>query len=173
MKINASLFTVKDTIEFKSQSLVDYLYSIYEKNFEIIDQIFLNTLMNQKKFKKTFASSIHLELSSDNYVPDINVEMNFLSPFTVDVEMHYKDKKLEKIRYCYFVKFRLFIDAKILEVKETGFDQSSYSKVKESEEEILYRSNNQKPIQDKLTKSLLVNGWFNKLVRQEYRLNKT
>ena len=48
--------------------------------------------MNQKKFKKTFTSSIHLELSSDNYVPDINVEMNFLSPFTVDVEMHYKDK---------------------------------------------------------------------------------
>ena len=71
------------------------------------------------------------------------------------------------------MKFRLFIDAKILEVKETGFDQSSYSKIKESEEEILYRSNNQKPIQDKLTKSLLVNGWFNKLVRQEYRLNKT
>ena len=43
MKINASLFTVKDTIEFKSQSLVDYLYSIYEKNFEIIDQIFLSS----------------------------------------------------------------------------------------------------------------------------------
>ena len=173
MKINTSLFSVKETIKFKSQSLVDYLYLIYEQNFEIIDQIFLSTLMNQKKFKSSCASPIHLELSSDNYVPDINVEMNFLSPFTVDVEMHYKDKELEKIRYCYYAKFRLFIDAKILEVKETGFDQSSYSKVKEPEKEMLNRSNNQKPIQDKLTKSLLINEWFNKLVKQEYRLNKT
>ena len=172
MKINASLFTVKETIELKPQSLVDYLYSIYEQNFEIIDQIFLNTLMNQKKFKYSCASPIHLELSSNNYGPDINVEVNFLSPFTVDVEMHYKNKELGKIRYCYYVKFRLFIDAKILEVKETGFDQSSYSKSNEPEE-MLNRSNNQKSIQDKLTKSLLVNEWFNKLVKQEYKLNKT
>ena len=172
MNINASLFSVKETQELKTQKIVDHLYSIYELNFDIIDQVFLSSLMNKREFKYSNSSPNYFVLSSNKYVPDINIEVNSLSPFTVDVLMHYKDEGFEKIRYSYYVKYRLFLDAKMLEVKETGFHQSSYNKIKEAEEKKLSRSNNNRLIQDKLTKSLLVNEWFNKLLKQEYKLNK-
>ncbi|MBM23410.1 MAG: hypothetical protein CMD78_03980 [Gammaproteobacteria bacterium] len=170
MKINASLFSIKETQELKTQNIVDYLYSIYELNFDIIDEIFLNSLMNKREFKYSKSSPNYFVLSSNEYVPDINVEVNFLSPFTFDVLMHYKDKEFEKIRYSYYAKYRLFLDAKMLEVKETGFDQSDYRKIKEPEEKMINRSNNDRPIEEKLTKSLLVNEWFNKLLEQGYKI---
>ena len=85
--------------------------------------------------------------------------------------MHYKNNKVKNIRYFYYVGFRLFLDAKILEVKETGFLQSSDSKIKESEKEAANKHNKSKSIQDKLTKSLLVHEWFNELVKLKYTLN--
>jgi len=170
MKINASLFSIKETQELKTQNIVDYLYSIYELNFDIIDEIFLNSLMNKREFKYSKSSPNYFVLSSNEYVPDINVEVNFLSPFTFDVLMHYKDKEFEKIRYSYYAKYRLFLDAKMLEVTETGFDQSDYRKIKEPEEKMINRSNNDRPIEEKLTKSLLVNEWFNKLLEQGYKI---
>ena len=173
MKSNSSLFAVKERIEVKSESLVDYLYSIYEQNFKVIDQILFNSSQNQTRFKYIQDSPMNLILSSNLNVPDIQLEMNYLSAFTVDVEMHYKDNEFENIRYFYYVKFRLFLDAKILEVKETGFLQSSGSKIKESEKEAANKHNKSKSIQDKLTKSLLVHEWFNELVKLKYTLNKT
>ena len=140
MKINASLFSIKETQELKTQNIVDYLYSIYELNFDIIDEIFLNSLMNKREFKYSKSSPNYFVLSSNEYVPDINVEVNFLSPFTFDVLMHYKDKEFEKIRYSYYAKYRLFLDAKMLEVKETGFDQSDYRKIKEPDNNIIARN---------------------------------
>ncbi len=171
MKTNSSLFAVKERIEVKSESLVDYLYSIYEQNFKVIDQILFNSSKNQTRFKYIQDSPMNLILSSKLNVPDIQLEMNYLSAFTVDVEMHYKDNEFENIRYFYYVKFRLFLDAKILEVKETGFLQSSGSKIKESEKEAANKHNKSKSIQDKLTKSLLVHEWFNELVKLKYTLN--
>ena len=171
MKINSSLFAVKERIEVKSESLVDYLYSIYEQNFKVIDQILFNSSQNQTRFKYIQDSPMNLILSSKLNVPDIQLEMNYLSAFTVDVEMYYKDNKFENIRYFYYVKFRLFLDAKILEVKETGFLRSSGSKIKESEKEAANKHNKSKSIQDKLTKSLLVHEWFNELVKLKYTLN--
>ena len=173
MKINLSLFEVKERMEVKSESLVDNLYSIYEQNFKLIVQIIFNSSQNQTRFKYVQDSPMSLILSSNYHVPDIQVEMHYLSAFTVDVEMHYKDNEFENIRYFYYVKFRLFLDAKILEVKETGFLQSSGSKIKESEKEAANKHNKSKSIQDKLTKSLLVQEWFNELVKLKYTLNKT
>ena len=87
--------------------------------------------------------------------------------------MHYRDNDVENIRYFYYVEFRLFLDAKILEVKETGFLRSCDSRIKESEKEAVNKSNKTKSIQDKLTKSLLVQEWFNELVKRKYTLIKT
>jgi len=173
MKLNESLFAVKKRNEVKSESLVDYLYSIYEQNFKTIDQILFGSLKHQIRFKYSHEIPKHLVLSSDHHVPDIHVEVNFLSPFTVDVGMHYRDNELENIRYFYYVKFRLFLDAKILEVKETGFLRPRGSKIKESEKEVVNKYKKSKSIQDKLTKNLLVNEWFNELVKLKYTLNET
>ena len=173
MKINESLFAVKNRSGVKSESLINSLYLIYEQNFKTIYQILFSSLGNQKRLKHSHEIPKYLVLSSSQHVPDIHVEVNSLSPFTVDVEMHYRDNEVENIRYFYYVEFRLFLDAKILEVKETGFLQSCDSKIKESAKEAPNKYNKSKSIQDKLTKSLLVQEWFNELVKLKYTLNKT
>ena len=133
MKLNESLFAVKKRTEVKSESLIDYLYLIYEQNFKIINQMLFSSLEHQTRFKFSHEMPMYLVLSSNHHVPDIHVEVNFLSPFTVDIEMHYRDNEVENIRYFYYVEFRLFLDAEILEVKETGFLRSCDSRIKESE----------------------------------------
>ena len=173
MKINESLFAVKKKTKVKSESLVDYLYSIYEQNFKTIDQIFLSSLRYQTRFKYSNEIPKYLTLSSNYYVPDIHIEVNFLSPFTADVQMHYKNNKVKNIRYFYYVDFRLFLDAKILEVKETGFLRSSKSKIKESQKEAANKYNKSESIQDKLTKSLEVQEWLNELIKLQYTLDTT
>ena len=173
MKMNESLFAVKKRSEVKPESLVDDLYSIYEQNFKTIDQMLFSSWEHQTRFKYSHEIPKYLVLSSSHNVPDIHVEVNFLSPFTVDIEMHYRDKEVENIRYFYYVEFRLFLDAKILEVKETGFLQSYDIKIKESEKETVNKYNKSKSIQDKLTKSLLVREWFNELITLKYTLNKS
>jgi len=173
MKINESLFAVKKRTEVKSESLVDYLYLIYEQNFKIINQMLFSSLEHQTRFKYSHEMPMYLVLSSNHHVPDIHVEVNFLSPFTVDIEMHYRDNEVENIRYFYYVEFRLFLDAKILEVKETGFLRSCESRVKESEKKAANKYNKSKSIEDKLTKSLLVQEWFNEIVKNKYTLNKS
>ena len=173
MKINESLFAVKKRPEVKSESLVNYLYSIYEKNFKMIEQILFTSLEHQTKFKYSDKIPKYLVLNSNHHAPDIHVEINFLSPFTVDVEMHYRDNKVKNIRYFYYVEFRLFLDAKILEVKEAGFLRSSGSKMKELEKEAANMYIKPRSILDKLTKNLLVYEWFNELVKLKYTLKKT
>ena len=173
MKTNKSLFAVKKRTEVKSESLVDYLYLIYEQNFKIINQMLFSSLEHQTRFKYSHEMPMYLVLSSNHHVPDIHVEVNFLSPFTVDIEMHYRDNEVENIRYFYYVEFRLFLDAKILEVKETGFLRSCESRVKESEKKAANKYNKSKSIEDKLTKSLLVQEWFNEMVKNKYTLNKS
>ena len=115
---------------------------------------------------------MHLLLSSNHYVPDIHVEMNFLSPYTIDVEMYYGEHDLENISYTYNVKFRLFLDAKILEVKETGLYLSSCGKIQDSDKEASKKSGNSNSVQNKLTKNLLVHEWLNRLIVLEYTFNK-
>ena len=173
MKLNEPLFAVKKRTEVKSESLVDYLYLIYEQNFKIIYQMLFSSLEHQTRFKYSHKMPMYSVLSSNHHVPDIHVEVNFLSPFTVDIEMHYRDNEVENIRYFYYVEFRLFLDAKILEVIETGFLRSCDSRIKESEKEAANKYNRSKSIQDKLTKSLLAQEWFNELVKLKYTLNKT
>ena len=172
MKTNSPLFEVKERSAVKSENLVDNLISTYEQNFKIINQILLSPLESQTKFKFSPELHMHLLLSSNHYVPDIHVEMNFLSPYTVDVEMYYGEHDLENIRYVYNVKFRLFLDAKILEVKETGLCRSSGGKIQDSDKEASKKSGNSNSVQNKLTKNLLVREWFNKLIVLEYTFNK-
>ena len=172
MKTNSPLFAVKERSTVKSENLVDNLYSTYEQNFEIINKILSSPLESQRKFKFSPEPHMHLLLSSNHYVPDIHVEMNFLSPYTVDVEMYYGEHDLENIRYAYNVKFRLFLDAKILEVKETGLYHSSGGEIQESDKEAFKKSGNSNSVQNKLTKNLLVHEWFNKLIVLEYTFNK-
>ena len=173
MKIKEALFAVNKKTKVKSESVVDYLYSIYEQNFNAIDQMLFSSLEHQTRLKYSNEIPKNLVLRSNQYVPDIHVEVNFLSPFTVDIEMRYRDNKVENIRYFYYVEFRLFLDAKILEVIETGFLRSCDSRIKESKKEAANKYNRSKCIQDKLTKSLLVQEWFNELVKLKYTLNKT
>jgi len=173
MKIHSPLFEVKKESEVKLESLINELYSVYEQNFITIDQLLLRPLSSQKKFKFSQESIKHLVLSSNHHVPDIHVEMYFLSQYTVDVEMHYKDNKHENIRYIYNVKFRLFLDAKILEVKKTGLNNSSCRKMQETDKEVLKQSDRPYSVPDKLTKNLLVHEWLTKLLLLEYALNKT
>ena len=172
MKTNAPLFAVIDRSAVKSENLVDNLYSTYEQNFKIISQILLSPLESQRKYKFSPEPHMHLLLSSNHYDPDIHVEMNFLSPYTVDVEMYYGEHDLENISYTYNVKFRLFLDAKILEVKETGLCRSSGGEIQESDKEASKKSGNSNSVQNKLTKNLLVHEWFNKLIVLEYTFNK-
>ena len=172
MKTNAPLFEVKKRSAVKSENLVDNLYSTYEHNFKIINQMILSPLESQTKFKFSPETHMHLLLSSNQYVPDIHVEMNFLSPYTVDVEMYYGEHDLENISYVYNVKCRLFLDAKILEVKDTGLCRSSVGKTQESDKEASKKSGNSNSVQNKLTKNLLVHEWFNKLIVLEFTFNK-
>jgi hypothetical protein len=173
MKLNETLFAVKQRTEVKSESLVDYLYSIYEQNFKIIDQMLFSSLEYQTRFKYLHEIPKNLLLSSRPHAPDIHVEVSFLSSYTADVKMHYRDSEVDNIRYFYYVEFRLFLDAKILEVKETGFLRSCDNKIKKSEKEVVKKYNKSTSIQDKLTKSLLVQEWFNELVKLKYTLNET
>ena len=172
MKTNAPLFAVKERSAVKSENLVDNLYSTYEQNFKIISQILLSPLESQRKYKFSSEPHMHLLLSSNHYDPDIHVEMNFLSPYTADVEMYYGEHDLENISYTYNVKFRLFLDAKILEVKETGLCRSSGGEIQESDKEASKKSGNLNSVQNKLTKNLLVHEWFNKLIVLGYAFNK-
>ena len=172
MKTNSPLFAVKERSAVKSENLVDNLISTYEHNFKIIDQMLLSPLEGQTKFKFSPEPHMHLLLSSNHYVPDIHVEMNFLSPYTVDVEMYYGEHDLENISYTYNVKFRLFLDAKILEVKETGLYLSSCGKIQDSDKEASKKSGNSNSVQNKLTKNLLVHEWLNRLIVLEYTFNK-
>ena len=87
--------------------------------------------------------------------------------------MHYKNNKVKNIRYFYYVDFRLFLDARILEVKETGFFRTSNSKTKESQKEATNKYNKSESIQDKLTKSLVVQEWLNELIKLKYTLDTT
>ena len=95
MKINSSLFSVKNKIEVKSENLVKNLSSIYEQNFKIFQQIFLNFLYDHTKLKYSYNRPIRLKLISTHNAPDINIEIDFLSPFTVDVRMYYKDNNYD------------------------------------------------------------------------------
>ena len=172
MKTNSPLFEIKEISAVKSENLVDNLYSTYEHNFTIIEQMLLSPLENQTKFKFSPEPHMHLLLRSNHHLPHIHVEMNFLSPYTVDVEMYYGEHDYENIRYVYNVKFRLFLDAKILEVKETGLFRSSRGEIQESDKEASKKTGNSNSVQNKLTKNLLVNEWFNKLIVLEYTFNK-
>jgi len=173
MKNNTSLFAVKKKNEIKSESLVDNLNLIYEKNFKMINQIFFGYSINQAQFKYSSESLMQLVLSSNQCVPDIQIDMNFLSPFTVDVEMYYNESDIENVKYIYNVKFRLYLDAKILEVKETGLHHHSIDVNQKSNKELSKKHINQYTVHEKLTKSLLVYKWLKKLVVLEYSLNKT
>ena len=172
MKTNSPLFEIKEISAVKSENLIDNLYSTYEHNFTIIEQMLLSPLENHTKFKFSPEPHMNLLLSSNHLLPDIHVEMNFLSPYTVDVEMYYGEHDYENIRYVYNVKFRLFLDAKILEVKETGLCHSSRGEIQKSDKEASKKTGNSNSVQNKLTKNLLVNEWFNKLIVLEYTFNK-
>ena len=82
--------------------------------------------------------------------------------------------RLENIRYIYNVKFRLFLDAQILEVKETGLHAIPvavrYKRI--GKRSVLKSLIIHTSVQEKLTKSLLVHEWLNKLVILEYTFNQ-
>ena len=84
--------------------------------------------------------------------------------------MHYREDYSEKINYIFNLRVRLFLDAKILEVRQVdinpnslhGNDNSTMLKIDDSKPE--------KNIQSNFTKSLIVNKWFKKLINDRYSL---
>ena len=102
MKINSPLFKVKKGSEVKLESLINELYSVYEQNFKTIDQMLFSSLEHHTRFQFSHEIPKYLVLSSSHHVPDIHVDVNVLSPFTVDVEMHYRDNEVQNIRYFYY-----------------------------------------------------------------------
>ena len=73
---------------------------------------------------------------------------------------------------CIGGESQLFLDAKILEVKETGFLRSNCGKNNESEREKSNVLSSTQSVENKLTKSLLVHEWLSRLVALKYTLNK-
>ncbi len=96
--------------------------------------------------------------------------MNTLSSYTVDIEMYYREDYSKKINYIFNLRARLFLDAKILEVRRVDLNINSLHR---NDNSTMLKIDDSKPensIQSNLTKSLIVNKWFKKLVIDRYNL---
>jgi len=101
---------------------------------------------------------------------DIQINMNTLSSYTVDIEMYYREDCSKKINYIFNLRARLFLDAKILEVRRVDLNINSLHR---NDNSTMLKIDDSKPensIQSNLTKSLIVNKWFKKLVFDRYNL---
>ena len=170
MEKRLKLLATKKIKDIKPDLLIDDLYSVYEQNYNILYSLLSKPLAKLTGSYFNKETTIKLMLTSNLGHRDIQINMNTLSSYTVDIEMHYREDYSKKINYIFNLRARLFLDAKILEVRRVdlnpnslhGNDNSTMLKIDDSKPE--------NSIQSNLTKSLIVNKWFKKLVIDRYNL---
>jgi len=164
------LLATKKIKDVKPDLLIDDLYSVYEQNYNILYSLLSKPLAQYTGSYFSTKTTIELILTSNLGQREIQINMNILSVYTVDIEMHYQKNDSEKISYLFNLRARLFLDAKILEVKRVDLNPNSLHR---NDNSTMLKIDDSKPensIQSNLTKSLIVNKWFKKLVIDRYNL---
>ncbi len=164
------LFATEKIKEVKPDLLIDDLYSVYEQNYNILYLLLSKPLAQYTGSYFSTETTIELILTSNLGQREIQINMNILSVYTVDIEMHYQKNDSEKISYLFNLRARLFLDAKILEVKRVDLNPNSLHR---NENSTMLEFDDSKPehgVQSNLTKSLIVNKWFKKLINDRYKL---
>ena len=170
MEKRLKLFATKKIKDVKPDLLIDDLYSVYEQNYNILYSLLSKPLTKHTRSYFNKEKTIELMLTSNLGHRDIQINMNTLSSYTVDIEMHYREDYSKKINYIFNLRARLFLDAKILEVRRVDLNRNS---LHGNDNSTMLTFNKTKPennIQSNLTKSLIVNKWFKKLVIDRYNL---
>ena len=170
MEKRLKLFTTKKIKDVKPDLLIDDLYSVYEQNYNILYSLLSKILAKHTGSYFNKETTMELMLTSNLGHRDIQINMNTLSSYTVDIEMHYQKNDSEKISYIFNLRARLFLDAKILEVKRVDLNPNSLHR---NENSTMLEFDDSKPehgVQSNLTKNLIVNKWFKKIINDRYKL---
>ena len=170
MEKRLKLFATKKIKDVKPDLLIDDLYSVYEQNYNILYSLLSKPLAKYTGSYFNKETTIELMLTSNLGHRDIQINMKTLSSYTADIEMYYREDHSEKINYIFNLRARLFLDAKILEVRRVDLNRNS---LHGNDNSTMLTFNKTKPennIQSNLTKSLIVNKWFKKLVIDRYNL---
>ena len=170
MEKRLKLLATKKIKDVKPDLLIDDLYSVYEQNYNILYSLLSKPLAKHTGSYFNKEKTIELMLTSTLGHRDIQINMNTLSSYTVDIEMYYRENHSKKINYIFNLRARLFLDAKILEVRRVDLNPDS---LHGNENSTMLKISDSKPeniIQSNLTKSLIVNKWFKKLVFDRYNL---
>ena len=170
MEKRLKLFAIKKIKDVKPDLLIDDLYSIYEQNYNILSSLLSKPIAKHTGSYFNEEKTIELMLTSNLGHRDIQINMNTLSSYTVDIEMHYREDYSEKINYIFNLSARLFLDAKILEVRRVDLNPNSLHENHNSTMMKFDDSKTEHGIQSNLTKGLIVNKWFKKLVIDRYNL---
>ena len=170
MEKRLKLLATKKIKDVKPDLLIDDLYSVYEQNYNILYSLLSKSLAKHTGSYLNKEITIELMLTSNLGHRDIQINMNILSSYTVDIEMYYREDHSEKINYIFNLRARLFLDAKILEVKRVDLNPNSFHENDNSTMLKFDDSKTEHGIQNNLTKSLIVNKWFKKLVIDKYNL---
>jgi len=164
------LLATKKIKDVKPDLLIDDLYSVYEQNYKILYSLLSKPLAKHTGSSFNKETTIELMLTSNLGHRDIQINMNTLSSYTADIEMYYREDHSEKINYIFNLRVRLFLDAKILEVRRVNLNTNSLHGNDNSTMLKFDDSKTEHGIQSNLTKSLIVNKWFRKLVIDKYNL---
>ena len=170
MEKRLKLLATKKIKDVKPDLLIDDLYSVYEQNYNILYSLLSKPLAKHTGSYFNKETTMELMLTSNLGHRDIQINMNTLSSYTVDIEMYYREDHSKKINYIFNLRARLFLDAKILEVRRVDLNPNS---LYGNDNSTMLTFNKTKPennIQSNLTKSLIVNKWFKKLVIDRYNL---
>ncbi len=170
MEKRLKLLATKKIKDVKPDLLIDDLYSVYEQNYNILYSLLSKPLAKHTGSYFNKEKTIELMLTSTLGHRDIQINMNTLSSYTVDIEMHYREDYSKKINYIFNLRARLFLDAKILEVRRVDLNINSLHR---NDNSTMLKIDDSKPensIQSNLTKILIVNKWFKKLVIDRYNL---
>ena len=125
MEKRLKLLATKKIKDVKPDLLIDDLYSVYEQNYKILYSLLSKPLAKHTGSYFNKETTIELMLTSNLGHRDIQINMNTLSSYTVDIEMHYREDHSEKINYIFNLRARLFLDAKILEVRRVDLNPNS------------------------------------------------
>ena len=170
MEKRFKLLATKKIKDVKPDLLIDDLYSVYEQNYNILYSLLSKPLAKYTGSYFNKEKTIELMLTSTLGHRDIQINMNTLSSYTVDIEMYYREDCSKKINYIFNLRARLFLDAKILEVRRVDLNINSLHRNDNSTMLKIGDSKPENSIQSNLTKSLIVNKWFKKLVFDRYNL---
>ena len=170
MEKRLKLFATEKIKEVKPDLLIDDLYSVYEQNYNILYSLLSKPLAQYTGSYFSTETTIELILTSNLGQREIQIDMSILSAYTVDIEMHYRENDSEQISYIFNLRVRLFLDAKILEVRRIDLNPNGLHR---NENSTMLEFDDSKPehgVQSNLTKNLIVNKWFKKIINDRYKL---